>query len=618
MRKLLSSLKDNFDLILFMAAVNIKALIYGSQIGGKYFSYKNILFPTIASVLIIASFLVLLKKRKVLLIIMNLLISIILVCDINYFRYFKDIPSLSVLRNGMQLGAVNSSLISLFKIIDLFYFCDFIVFIAIKKYFKNLEHNKLSLKSKLSIFAFILSLGVSLNGIYIYRLSIDQPRLLTTMFNRVYIASELGILNAHGVDVFNKVMTGASRFASISEERKASIKNFLETSSNLLKVNLKGEAKDKNLIVIQVEALQQFVINKSIEGQEITPNINKFLKRSAYFNNFFYQISAGGTSDAEFLVNNSLYPAPSGAAYHLYSGNDYYSLPLLLKDKGYSTAAFHGYKSTFWNRDIMYNAIGFDHFYSDRDFELTSTIGLGLSDKAFLEQTAEKLKLLKNPYYAFLITLSSHYPFDDKSAYDDFYVGSLSDTLIGNYIKTIHYTDKALGDFLEGLEQNGVLDNSIVVLYGDHSAIPEDNKEEFAEYMGVEALNELDWTMLQKVPMLIHFPQDKNVGIYENYGGQIDMLPTLANLFQLENKASFGKDLFNSKDETVIFRNGSFLDGTVYYSASSGSYYNIKDSSIIEENEELQAKREDVLVQLEYSDDILKHDLLNKYSDSEN
>lgn len=618
MRKLLSLLKNNFDIFLFMAAINIKTLTYNSQIGGRFFSYKNILLPTVASVLIIAGFLVLIQKRKIMLIIINLLISIILVCDINYFRYFKDIPSLSVLRNGMQLGAVNSSLISLFKITDLFYFCDFIIFIAIKKYFRNSEHHKLALKSKLSVFVFTLSLGVVLNGIYIYRLSIDQPRLLSTMFNRVYIASELGILNAHGVDVFNRVMAGASRFAYISEEREASIKSYLETSSNLLKVNLKGEAQDKNLIVIQVEALQQFVINRSIEGQEITPNINKFLKRSAYFNNFFYQISAGGTSDAEFLVNNSLYPAPSGAAYHLYSGNNYHSLPLLLKGEGYNTAAFHGYKSTFWNRDVMYNSIGFDYFYNDRDYEITSTVGLGLSDTAFLEQTAEKLKLLENPYYAFLITLSSHYPFNDESAFDDFNVGGLSNTLMGNYIKTIHYTDKALGDFFENLEQNGILDNSIVVLYGDHSAIPEDNKKELSKFMGVELLNELNWTMLQKVPMLIHFPQDKNAGIYENYGGQIDMLPTLANLFMLENTASFGKDLFNTKDQTVIFRNGSFLDGTVYYSASSGSYYNIKDESIIEETEELKVKKEDVLVQLEYSDDILKHDLLKKYSNSAN
>jgi lipoteichoic acid synthase len=618
MKKFTAYLNENIDIWLFTAAVSIKTLLYAKQIGGKYFFYRNIFLPTLASILIIVSFFMLMKKRKPLLITANIIVSIILICDINYFRYFKDIPSVSVLRNSMQLGPVISSVSALFKLTDLLYFCDFILLYILKRFINKSNHSNLKVKSKLTAFAFTLSFGIVLNGIYIYRLSVEQPRLLATMFNRVYIATELGILNAHGVDVYNNLISYASQLKTLSNERESSIKSFLETSTNAFGVKFKGEAKGKNLIMIQVEALQQFVIHRNIEGQEITPNLNNLIKRSAYFDNFFYQISAGGTSDAEFLTNNSLYPAPSGAAYYLYSGNAYNSLPLLLKDKGYNTAAFHGYKSTFWNRDAMYTSIGFDRFYNERDFDIASTVGLGLSDEAFLDQTLEKLNLLKNPYYAFLITLSSHYPFDDNTAYGDFNVGSLENTLIGNYIKTIHYTDMALGKFFQSLESNGTLDNSIIVLYGDHSAIPEDSKDEFSKFLGMDTINEIQWAELQKVPMLIHFPKDKNAGVYESYGGQIDLLPTLSNLFLLESRSYFGKDLFNSKDETVIFRNGSYFDGTVYYSAPSSTYYNLNDGAILKETDELKAKKEDVLLQLEYSDDILKYNLLKKYNNYEN
>ena len=117
---------------------------------------------------------------------------------------------------------------------------------------------------------------------------------------------------------------------------------------------MKDSAKGKNLIIVQVEALQQFVIDKTVMGQEITPNLNKLIKSSAYFNNYFYQIAAGGTSDAEFMSNNSLYPAPSGAAFFFYANNNYLSLPKALVKNGYETAALNGYYETFWNRNIMY------------------------------------------------------------------------------------------------------------------------------------------------------------------------------------------------------------------------------------------------------------------------
>lgn len=618
MKKLYSALFRNLDLFIFTILLSTKIIAYGRQIQDNYFSISLIAAPVLASVLMLASISILLKenRRRKALLVLNILLSIVIIGDLNYFRYFRDIPSISVVRNGIMLRDVKSSIGSLFKPTDLLFFADIIIFhpllILLKERNINVSTN---LTYRITYFLIMFALSFTGNMLFIHKLSSDQPQLISTMFNRVYVATELGIVNAHGIDAFNEIKNDLVRHASIPKEKEVAIKNYLETNSNGRNLNLSGAAKGKNLIMIQVEALQEFIINRSIEGSEITPNLNKWIKKSAYFNNFFYQVSSGGTSDAEFMSNNSLYPAPSGAAYYLYSGNEYNSLGNSFKSEGYSTAALHGYKSTFWNRDVMYRSMGFDNFYNERDFKIDSTIGLGLSDKSFLNQSIDKLKSMKKPYYSLLITLSSHFPFDDKSGYGEFNVGKYENTLLGNYLRAIHYTDGAIGSFLDRLEAEGMLEDSIIVLYGDHSAISKDKQQELVDFLGITDMDEFQWSMLQKVPLLIHFPSDKNCGINETFGGEMDIYPTLVNLFSLEADDTLGKDLFNSKDGMVIFRNSSFTDGEIYYSASTNTYYNIADGKKINENASLKAERENAIMQLDYSDAILTHDLLKRYNE---
>lgn len=620
MKKIKRLLFSNFDMLLFFITLNIKILFYGRQIQENYFSYKAIILPVASSVLILLSFILLFKRKNRVrtILLFNFIISLIIICDINYFRYFKDIPTISVLRNGLMLGAVKSSIGSLFKLSDLLFLSDLILFFILKEVKTNQNIAETRLIRKFCSFLVLIIAGGSINAFYVYKLSVEQPRLITTMFNRIYIATDLGIVDAHGIDLFNEISNTIDRHTVLPKDKEVAIKSFLESNSDVQTSNLTGEAKGKNLIMIQVEALQQFVINQKIEGQEITPNLNKWIKKSAYFNNFFYQISSGGTSDAEFMTNNSLYPSPSGAAYYLYAGNEYNSLGKSLKSEGYSTAALHGYKSTFWNRDIMYKAEDFDQFLSDRNYNIDSNVGLGLSDVSFLNQSVGKLKALKNPYYAFLITLSSHFPFDDQTGYGDFNVGKYNNTLLGNYMRGIHYTDKALGTFLDNLDKEGILKDSVIVLYGDHSAIPKDDEHELADFMNIKDMNDLQWSMLQKVPMLIHFPEDKHAGTYDKYAGDMDIYPTLKNLFSLQGGETLGKDLFNAKDSTVIFRNGSFTDGNVYYYSPTDTYYDIKTGGKAVVDDNIKAKKDNSQMQLEYSDDILKHNLIKKYNDSNN
>src|SRR5690606_30493531 len=127
-------------------------------------------------------------------------------------------------------------------------------------------------------------------------------------------------------------------------------------------------AAGKNLIVIQMESLQNFVLDLEIDGVEITPNMNKLLTESYYFNNFYQQVGQGNTSDAEYVVNTSLYIPERGAATQMYANKQLPSLPKLLKQENYTSATFHTNVVEFWNRAELYSSLGFDHYYDAQYF----------------------------------------------------------------------------------------------------------------------------------------------------------------------------------------------------------------------------------------------------------
>lgn len=610
-----NTLLKYIDVIFFIFILTLKILIYGKQIENEYFTYKSIFLAVFASVMIICSISLLFKdkQRVKFLFILNIFISLFIIADLNYFRYFKDVISVSVILNGLQLlKDVKSSVTNLFKITDLLFLLDIVLIMPIINKYKYKNLTTSSLKYRLLSFVLVFLVAVGIDTWKISKLSLEQPKLISTMYNRIYVAKNLGNLNYHFLDVFNSLNNTISKRTPLSTEKKEEIETFLQNKTLNTSSNLKGVGKGKNLIVIQVEALQSFVINKSIKGKEVTPNLNNWINKSAYFDNYFYQTASGGTSDAEFLSINSLYPANSGAVTSIYYNNEFKGLPKVLKANGYSTTAFHGFRESFWNRNVIYPKYGFDNFYGEKSYTIDENIGLGLSDKSFLNQSFEKIKDLKEPYYALLITLSSHFPYDDIKKYDEFDVGPYENTLLGNYLKAIHYTDKELGMFLDKLDKEGILKNSIIALYGDHHAIPKTNENELASFLNKNKFTDLEWAEVQKVPMLIHFPNDMYKGTYNIYGGQIDLYPTLANILGVNCKYAMGRDLFNSKEGLVIFRNGSFTDGKVFYLSQQNTYYDIKSSSVIPETPELKNKKDSVLNQLEYSDLILKHNLFKE------
>ncbi|AAK80385.1 phosphoglycerol transferase MdoB-like AlkP superfamily enzyme [Clostridium acetobutylicum] len=610
------------DIIVFFIILVFKLITYGKEISPEYFD-SSVITPIIASVLIIFSFSFLFKgkKRTAYLLIIDLIISLILISDIAYFRYNKDIITVSAVQTAKLLVGVKSSVADVLSIKDFMFLLDIIILVPTFIYVKSINKNTIKLKFRLVLFLAVFIFGAALDAQQFHKVNVEQPTLLTAMSNRIYLTKMIGNLNFHVVDAYNFTSTKVKNSKKLPEARKNAINNYLKNNNSIPGVKFKSEGSGKNLIMIQVEALQGFVVNKSINGKEITPNLNKWINKSLYFDNYFYQVAQGNTSDAEFMSLNSLYPAQSGAAYYTYAGNTFNSIPKDLGDKGYYTAALHGYNEGFWNRNVMYKSEKFDDFYGQTSYKNDEVVGMGLSDESFLNQSLAKMKTFKQPYFSFLITLSSHYPFNDTAGYEKYTmnkldVGEYKDTLLGNYFEGIHYTDEQLGKFLDKLDKEGLTKNSIIVLYGDHFAIPKENINQLYSFEGIKDPTDLTWYEYQKVPMFIHFPDDEHKGVNHTYSGQMDIYPTIANLYNISNNYMFGEDILNVKDgdsTNVTFRNGSFTDGKIFYVSWTNTYYDIATGKKIKETPELNKKKEAATTELEYSDDLLNHNLIKTF-----
>lgn len=616
LRHRLSALMRNF-LTVYVVAILLKLLYFNYETGFHKIAGIQ-LITTLGSIFVLISFTFLLKNKNAnrYVIAIDMLLSLVMFSDLVFFRYFNDLISIPLLLQAGNVSDIRNSILKLLHLGDLIFIADLILLPFMQKVMLKRKYNFVNLgkRSVTTAVAFCMS-GVLMVYSGTAELVQSQPTILQTFYDRVYVAQNIGLLNYHAADAYRFVEQNLSENKELTEQKKDEIFSFFDEKKKIDNQHglLFGAAKGKNVIVIQVEALQQFVINRSINGQEITPNLNKLISKSIYFDNYYYQTAGGGTSDAEFDANVSLFPMKEGAVYIRKPGNYYYSLAKKLKDNGYGTMAMHGYKPGFWNRSVMYKSLGFDDFFSKTSFNDGEILGMGISDKSFLSQSIDKLKEAENPYFAFLITLSSHFPYEnDKYYYDNFDVGEYKDTLMGDYLEAVHYTDKALGMFVDELQSNGMLDNAVLAVYGDHHAIPKDNMNQLASIMGKESLNELEWQQLQKVPLIIHLPGGKKHKVISTVGGGLDFMPTLLNIAGIDtsNMPFMGKDLLNAKSGFAVLRNGSFITDNVMYIAGSNTGYDIKTGTIIEPGVYAEEQRQ-AAKYLDYSDTIIEFDLVD-------
>ena len=153
-----------------------------------------------------------------------------------------------------------------------------------------------------------------------------------------------------------------------------------------------------NVIVIHAESLQTIALNRSFNGVEVTPTINKLTREGIYFSNYYSQVGVGTSSDAEFTFSTSLMPSSNGTVFVNYFDREYQTIQKSFNNKGYYTFSMHGNTADFWNRATMHKNMGYDDFYSKTSFDIDETIGLGISDESFFRQAVPIIKNIKEDY----------------------------------------------------------------------------------------------------------------------------------------------------------------------------------------------------------------------------
>jgi len=542
------------------------------------------LLSTFGVLLIIISIIALAfnKRRLAAIFVTDLVLTLIIISDTIYYRYYYNVITVPVLQQIGLVDSVGDSIISLFKPKDIIYVLDLPFLIAGLCIIRKLDRpGRRLIRFPIRTVAALVLFAAGFASFKIAYKNVDTS---TFPYDNNYVVRYLGVHYFHYYDIkrFAKENLFANRSLSASEEDI--IKNFFNEKVKGGE-NFKGIAKGKNLLVVQVEALQQFVINRKMpDGREITPNLNKLIKDSVYFDNFYFQIGGGNTSDAEFLTNTSLYPVKEGCVYFRFPTNTFYSLPKYLKEQGYKTYVFHANNPSFWNRAAMYKSLGFDKFYSNNDFVLDEYVGWGLGDASFYRQSLDKIDT-EEPFYGFMISLSSHFPYKYEYFENyDFDVGDLDGNFLGYYLKAINYADKAIGQLVEELKKRDLYDNTLLVIYGDHMAVPKDYSDELMRFLGL-SYSDFEWAKLQKVPCLIRCPGlDKGL-VVSTTGGEIDLTPTIANLMGFEAPYALGKDLLNAQKGYAVLRNSSVVTDKYIYLSSTAQAYDLASGRVLDKAE---------------------------------
>lgn len=257
-------------------------------------------------------------------------------------------------------------------------------------------------------------------------------------------------------------------YCRVSDDNKKRARDFMarlsraSTSEKALVSN-----GNKNLILILVESFQSWTIGLTVGEIEVTPNINSLLEQEnvAYFPKEMPQVKDGRSSDAQLIINTGLLPLNTGAAASLYATNTFPSLASALKERKYYSVSFICDKKSFWNQGVTTIAYGFDKLYD----QLQGDEGREKADENLFKKAIPIMQEIKSPFYAQLVTLSSHEPYLKPIMNNSRLLGeSFKDDEVKNYLVAIQYVDKCIAEFIDGLKRAGLYDNSIIVITGDH------------------------------------------------------------------------------------------------------------------------------------------------------
>lgn len=644
--KFLNIIKENYSLELLFVLLNLtNGLLLRINTVKNVFRLSPFLIDLGFLILMALSSNLIRKKKKIYyLTILTIIFTLTCVINSIYYNYYNSFASFSILANITFAGDVSDAIFeNVLKLKDLVYICCPILFYigyTILKKKKNIQGKIYSKEKEFSKKIALLTLIIFLTGAV--SMPINSWNRLYKLWNRESVVMNYGVY-VYQLDDFIQSLTPKINSMFGHDKALKKVTDYYNKNKYIKKENeYTNIFENKNVLVIHAESMQTFPMNLKFNGKEVTPNLNKLASEGMFFNNFYAEVGVGTSSDSEFTFNTSLMPSTKGTAFVNYFDREYVAIPNLLRKKEYYTFSMHANTGDFWNRNNMYKALGYDKFYSKDSYIIDEEIGLGLSDESFFRQSIDKLKEIKDkrgsPYYGLLITLSNHTPFNDLELTEEFDTSVtvetddgiairnyLDGTTMNNYLRSVHYADNAIGEFISGLDKEGLLEDTVIIIYGDHDArlsynefnllynydpvndrIKEIGEEGYIPY------NEYDYELDKKVPLII-WTKTKEVSTTVTVPmGMLDVLPTIGNMLGIHSDFQLGKDIFSleDNDNTVVFVDGSYLTSKIYYNAPKGEIYAIINNVVSEKYIKKRAEYATNLIDV--SNDIISYNLIKE------
>lgn len=536
--------------------------------------------------IILLCFLIILPNRTRIIssLTINIFISFLLFGDNAYYTYSSSVLSIAQITNLQYGEEILSTLPMVIQLKSILYFID-IIFIIVLIIFKIIESEKKVLKSKKQLIGkcIVGTLGIiifCIVGVKYVEKSKDNS------FNKDIQIRQATILGYHIYDIENAITIKSNTKYKNYDDM---IKDYNDLKADYNKkygqerYPFKNILEQKNIIILQLESIQEFVVNKEINGKQITPNLNKFLNENIEIQNMNMQ-SYSSTADSEHSTITSIYPMENGMSFSKYFTNDYDDLFKIFKDKNYHTSYMHGNYPYFWNRGNVYGRLNLDDLVLMEQFNDTSEFINGyLSDELLYKQAVDKLKDYENPFITYIVSASSHTGFTLDGLKDrskiNIDVGKYKNTFFGNYLESVNYADYAFGIFIDELKKQGLYEDTAILVFGDHNGMNMYN-EEMIDFLGYTDSNitdvdlKLNYTKVLcglKIPGIFNLKLEKPVS-------KVDIKPTLAYMCNLEDRFSLGTNMFASKD-FVCLNNERIITSRYYYDEN---WYDIKTGEKID------------------------------------
>ena len=493
------------------------------------FSFFETYATKIIATLALAGVYALTRCRWAQIVVMALL-DVLLVANLMYFRtYYSAIPASSYLEAG-NLADFKASVTDSLRWADIVLLLISIATAVIAFRYKTTKRQPLTAVLKwwaapLAGFALLLT-GVNLckGGFHKSLRSVRQSAYLCS--------ADAPIFSVFGCIWYD--ITDAAE--PITPEKQAEIERWLASQPKHQPADSVTE-KRSNLLIVFAESLESWVLEKKVDGKEITPCLNRLLKEKStlYAPNVLTQVKGGRSIDAQLMICSGLLPLMSGTYSSLYYDNTFYTLQKAMRGLKHSRSYLLTIdKVSTWNQGAVARSFGTDTIISYHDFKMTEAFGTHkrIGDASFFQQCREKIERGEvwkpgESVYMQFVTYSGHAPFKLPDHLRTITFPASIPEKAADYMTTAHYTDKAIGDFVAYLKTLPQYKETIVVIVGDHEGLASYRQE----LVGNPACRGLV-SDKQLTPFIV---LNSPVGMrYDKFMGQIDIYPTLLNLMQLD------------------------------------------------------------------------------------